>query len=244
MIKTLCTLWILLASLAVYSAEKEEDDPDRTVKRYTGEIPTEEEKKKEEEKEGEEKEEDPFLNWIKTNIRSDTTRDKIGGIELGLNFFMQRQVRYIHYYVNNVGFKFGFLFPINVPYLVSYLKITTFFHGAETVWNDSIGKLYLTASNELIIGKNFYIKNQPFEYIPFFGYGFSNGIAMQHFSDIGVKGYQTHYFQFWDIGILVRRRIVYKKYRFSVGVAINFERAFIADEDTKTRFNINAVGIY
>ena len=242
MIRIVCIACVIIASLAVYGAE-EGEDADRTAKRYTGEIPTEKEKEKKKEEE-EVKEEDPFLSWIKTNISSDTTRDKIGGIELGMNFYMKRQVRYIHYYISNVGFKFGFIFPVHVPYLVSYLKITTFFHRAETVWNDSIGKLYLTASNELIIGKNFHVKDHPFEYIPFFGYGFSNGIALFNLGALGVKGYQTHYFQFWDIGIMVRRRIVYKTYNFSVGVSINFERAFVADEDTKTRLNINAVAIY
>ncbi len=194
----------------------------------------------------------PFLQFLAQNFMSSTgTREQITTIELGMNFYLANEVKFYDYFISNMGFRFGFTFPFKTPVVVTYYRVRAMFHKAELSQADTTGKTYLTATNEILVGKNFFVRNQPFEYIPYGGFGFDNGIIVEKAVDAGFVGAEVHYFWFWMVGVMVKRHFNVKNYRFAVGGMLSYENAFVVDpepsiddEAMKRRLSISAIFSY
>jgi hypothetical protein len=90
-------------------------------------------------------------------------------------------------------------------------------------------------------GKALRIKALPFEYTPVIGMGFNNGIILNNMFKAGFKGAAVHYYWHYNIGILVREQYRVFSTRLAQGGMINFERAFVYDDNPKMRFSITLI---
>jgi hypothetical protein len=192
----------------------------------------------------------PFRQFMARNFSSSMgTIEQVGSLEMGMNFMLRNDPRFPHeggrrFHIGNAGFRLGILFPLRFPGIASYYRVRVMFHNATLSDVDTVDYTYLTGTNELVVGKNFFIRNQPFEYIPLVAVGYNNGIIVEKVLNAGISGREVHYFWFWHIGMMIKRHIEIQNQRMAIGLSVNFERAFVADEDTKRRLSICALFSY
>jgi hypothetical protein len=168
-------------------------------------------------------------------------REKSISIELGMNFLLASLPMFYSDTINGQGVSYGIMAPIKIPQGLLWFRVKAIFHGTRSYRGK---QHYITAVNEIIGGKSLRIKAIPFEYTPVIGIGFNNGIVVQKMFNPGFMGAAVHYYWHYDIGILIRERYRLRNTHLAQGVLIDFERAFVYDDNPKMRFNLSLVMSY
>jgi hypothetical protein len=136
--------------------------------------------------------------------------------------------------VGGSGVAVGFLFPLKIPFAMLYYHAKATFHWA--VPNDTaILMALITATNEIRLGVPFTIQNIPFEYSPMAGIGLDNAVIGYTNLRGNVRGGYVEYYLHYMLGISIRQPFYVKKRCYSMGLSVDFERAFAFDEETKQR---------
>jgi hypothetical protein len=159
-------------------------------------------------------------------------------IEIGENIYLQSKTTFVRYIVGGAGFTGGILLPIKVPQVLVYFHAKASFHRAVPNGETEV-MTYITATNELRVGKSILIKNIPFEYIPIVGGGYNNGVIVVRWPDGKLRGWDTHYFWHYMLGLEVRQPFVIKTRLYTLGLCMSYEQALIDDEDTKKRLDFS-----
>jgi hypothetical protein len=185
--------------------------------------------------------------WLRFGSHTDTAYAKIASLQIGFNFYFKNPSLFAGDTVKNMGLAIALGVPVRIPYLVSWANIKLLVHGMNFVHLKNPGE-YLSIINELNLGKNFVLLGQPIEYIPHVGFGIDNGIAAGAVSDANSapKFYQVHYYMHLNFGLIARKQIELYGIAANVGLAVNYEVAFVNNkgEDTKQRFNVSLIGAY
>jgi|WetSurMetagenome_2_1015567.scaffolds.fasta_scaffold35487_3 hypothetical protein len=168
-------------------------------------------------------------------------REKSISLELGLNFLLASPPIFVSDTMNNQGMNLGLLVPIRVPQALLWYRVKALFHGTRSYRGK---QMYLTGVNEILGGKSLRIKSVPFEYTPLIGIGFNNGIILQNMFQSGFMGAAVHYYWHYDIGFIIREQYRIKETHLAQGLLVNFERAFIYDDNSKMRFNVSLIMSY
>jgi hypothetical protein len=168
-------------------------------------------------------------------------REKSISLELGLNFLPASTPIYVSDTINNQGMNIGILVPIRVPHALLWYRVKALFHGTRSYRGN---QNYVTGVNEILGGKSLRIKSIPFEYTPLLGIGFNNGIILQNMFKAGFMGAAVHYYWHYNIGFIVREQYRVKDVHLAQGLLVNFERAFIYDDNSKMRFNVSLIMSY
>jgi hypothetical protein len=162
-------------------------------------------------------------------------REKGITLELGVNVYPTANPYFYRDDIGNIGLPLGIMVPIRIPYIVSWVRIKAIFHGSHRP--GLVNRSYLTGTNEILIGKPFFIKDLPFEYTPVVGWGFNNALLISNLWAKGFKGTETHYYSHYDVGLLVRNQYRLLNQIVTGGVMLNWESGFFAKENTTKRIN-------
>jgi hypothetical protein len=161
----------------------------------------------------------------------------IGVIEIGSNIYTKPNARFTKYIVDPAGFSLGVLIPLRFSHVSMYYHARGSFNGAVSDVKKAV--TYFTATNELRAGKSFYLGGIPCQFLPAAGIGYNNGMIITGMQSGNIIGLETHYYFHWEVGLCIRQLFVYQERLYSIGLNADFERAFIADEDTKQHLVIS-----
>lgn len=167
------------------------------------------------------------------------SREKGISVELGMNTYPAIVPMFNKDTIGIAGLSLGIMVPIRLPYVVSWVRIKATFHSStHNPWKN---RTYVTGTNEILVGKPFFIKNLPFEYTPVVGWGFNNGIILWNMWEKGFKGTETHYFSHYNIGLMVRNQYRAWNQVFTGGVMINWESSFFDPILVTKRINLSVL---
>ena len=155
-------------------------------------------------------------------------------IEVALNEYLSSKTKLQQFDVGGSGVAVGLLFPLKIPFAMLYYHAKATFHWA--VPNDTaILMALITATNEIRLGVPFTIQNIPFEYSPMAGIGLDNAVIGYTNLRGNVRGGYVEYYFHYMLGISIRQPFYIKKRCYSMGLSVDFERAFSFDDATKQR---------
>jgi len=176
------------------------------------------------------------LLWVPENF---IIREKGITVETGLNIYPTGQPGFYRDKITHLGLPVGIMVPIHIPYILSWVRIKAIFHGStkEGLKNRN----YLTGTNEVIVGKPFYIKRAPFEYTPIIGWGFNNALLVSNLWGDGFKGNETHYYSQYILGIMAREQFKFFNQLLVCGLMLDWEGGFFATENTTRRINLSLI---
>ena len=140
------------------------------------------------------------------------------------------------YNVNSNGLSFGFLLPINVNFADLHYKVRLGLHDASPAEGfDKDIDVYLSATNEFLVGKTFHFDESKFEILPQLGLGMTLESVYATFGEGSVFD-----IVFYDLSLLLN----YPLNGYKMGLMLNYERWLFASHDNfvaKDRLNINLV---
>jgi hypothetical protein len=138
------------------------------------------------------------------------------------------------YSVNTVGTNFGLFIPINLNSVNSTFKVSASYHGATINGVDGNSK-YLSATNEILVGKTIKFDNSKFEILPQFGIGMTLETVYKKFGDGAVFD-----IVFYDLSIIIN----YQFQNYKIGMLLNYENGFYTSHNNyiaNDRFKINLI---
>jgi hypothetical protein len=165
-------------------------------------------------------------------------REKSISLELGINFLPVSLPMFYSDSINRQGMNIGLLIPIRVPHALLWYRVKALFHGTRSYYGNNS---YITGVNEILGGKSLRIKSIPFEYTPLLGIGFNNGIILRNVFKAGFMGAGVHYYWHYGIGFIIREQYRLREVHLAQGLLVNFERAFVFDDNPKMRFNLSLI---
>ncbi|MBN1127656.1 MAG: GAF domain-containing protein [Chitinispirillaceae bacterium] len=165
-------------------------------------------------------------------------REKSATLEIGLDIIPISLPMFYSDTIGKQGMSIGLMLPIEVPHALVWYRVKALFHSTNSYYGKHN---YITGVNEIIGGKALRIKALPLEYTPVIGIGFNNGIILQNMFQSGFKGTGVHYYWHYNIGVVVREQYHAFSTRFAQGGMINFERAFVYDDNPKMRISISLI---
>jgi hypothetical protein len=162
-----------------------------------------------------------------------TIWEDFGILQIGEEFFLTGRSKFQERYVNgNIGFIAGLMLPMRIPGTQIYYNARASFHKSVA---DTETSMLTTATNEIRGGVPLLIKDFPFEYIPMIGIGFNNAVILRTIKNLGLVGFNTHYYWHYSMGLTVRQPLIFKRRYSSLGLSLCFERAFVFKEQTDQR---------
>jgi hypothetical protein len=162
-----------------------------------------------------------------------TIWEDFGILQIGEEFFLTGRSKFQERYVNgNIGFVAGLLLPMRIPGTQIYYSARASFHKSVA---DTETSMLTTATNEIRGGVPLLIKDFPLEYVPMIGIGFNNAVILRSFKNLGLVGFNTHYYWHYSLGLTARQPLIFKRRYSSLGLSICFERAFVFKEQTDQR---------
>jgi hypothetical protein len=166
-------------------------------------------------------------------------REKGISLEIGMNIFPTAHPSYYRDSIGIIGLPIGIMVPIRLPYIVSWVRIKASFHPSNR--QPKKNRSWVTGTNEILIGKPFFIKKLPFEYTPVIGWGFNNGILLTDLWSNGFKGTEVHYYSHYNIGLMVRNQYRIKNQVITGGVMVNWESSFFDSVNVTKRINCSLI---
>jgi hypothetical protein len=168
-------------------------------------------------------------------------REKGISVEIGMNTYPAALPKFYSDTIGVVGLPIGIMVPIRIPYIVSWVRIKAIFHSSTRRSTHIKTETYVTGTNEILVGKPFFIKNLPYEYTPVIGWGFNNGIILWNIWEKGFKGSETHYYSHYDLGLMVRNQYRVRDQVITGGVMLNWESSFFDPINVTKRINLSLI---
>ncbi len=159
-------------------------------------------------------------------------------LEVGLNEYFASQAQKWSFNVGGSGTAAGLLFPIKVPFAILYYHVKASFHWAVPQ-DTSVVTVLLTGINELRVGAPFTIQGMPFEYIPTFGIGLDNSVLAYATTVGNIRGGAEDYYFNYTLGLIIRQPFHVMNLFYSLGLNLDFERAFNCNDDTMQRIAVS-----
>jgi len=152
-------------------------------------------------------------------------------LEIGTNLYLKSRPAFTSNSVDVAGYALGFLVPLRFSYLSTYYHVRASFNHAEDADRRSVE--YFTATNEIRIGKSFYLAEIPCQFLPVVGIGYNNGMTVTGMQGANLLWGATHYYFHLMAGLCVRQLFPVHDHLYSIGLNADYESAVIANEDTK-----------
>lgn len=157
--------------------------------------------------------------------------ESVAVFEIGTNLYFKSRPVFSGNSVDMAGYVLGVLIPLRFSYLSTYYHVRASFNHAEDVYRRSVE--YFTATNEIRIGKSFYLGEIPCQFLPVVGIGYNNGMTVTGMQGGNLLGGATHYYFNVMAGLCVRQLFPVQEHLYSIGLNVDYESAVIANEDTK-----------
>ena len=152
-------------------------------------------------------------------------------LEIGTNLYLKSNPAFTSNTVDVAGYVLGILIPLRLSYLSTYYHVRASFNRAVDADRRVVD--YFTATNEVRIGKSFYLGKIPCQFLPVVGIGYNNGMTVTGMQGGNILWGATHYYFHLMAGICVRQLILVQDRLYSIGLNADYESAVIANEDTK-----------
>ena len=180
------------------------------------------------------KSQDSTLPFLIIGFTPHILYENIAAVEVGLDEYLSIGPQKWGDNITGSGIAFGFLFPVKLSFLMVYYHVKATIHWAVPK-DSTVVQTLLTGTNELRIGEPLTIYNMPFEYIPMIGIGLNNCAIGYATAQGRIRGGGMEYFFSYTISLTIRQPFHISKRFYSMGLSIDFEKAFTWDDNTKQR---------